>query len=230
MLRWRTAAAAVAITGALALTSCAADTGGSADGGGNLTLGAIVAPTTFDPSGSEWGNRAPYYQAVFDTLLLATPEGTIEPWLATEWSYDETNTVLTLTIRDDVTFTDGTKLTADVVKQNLERFKAGTSPDAGYFAGISTIEAPDDTTVVITLSAPDPAMLNYLTRDPGLVGSPKNFDSPDAATNPIGSGPYTLDTDATVTGTSYVYKKNPDYWNPDVQHYDGLTILSLIHI
>ena len=135
MLRWRTAAAAVAITGALALSSCAADTTGTTDGGGNLTLGAILAPTTFDPAGSEWGNRSPYYQAVFDTLLLATPEGTIEPWLATEWSYDDTNTVLTLTLRDDVTFSDGSTLTGDVVKQNIERFQAGTSPDAGYFAG-----------------------------------------------------------------------------------------------
>ena len=67
-------------------------------------------------------------------------------------------------------------------------------------------------------------MLNYLTRDPGLVGSAENFDSADIATNPIGSGPYILDTAATVTGTSYVYTKNPDYWNPDVQHYDNLTI------
>jgi peptide/nickel transport system substrate-binding protein len=225
MLRWRTATAAVAITAALALTSCAADaTGSGGEGGGQLTLGAILAPTTFDPAGSEWGNRSPYYQAVFDTLLLATPEGTIEPWLATEWSYDETNTVLTLTLRDDVTFSDGSTLTGDVVKQNLERFKDGTSPDAGYFAGISSVEAPDETTVVITLAAPDPAMLNYLTRDPGLIGSAENFDSEDIATNPIGSGPYILDTGATVTGTSYVYTKNPDYWNPDVQYYDGLTI------
>lgn len=225
MLRWRTATAAVAITAAaLALTSCAADATGSGGEGDQLTLGAVLAPTTLDPSGAEWGNRSPYYQAVFDTLLLATPEGTIEPWLAEEWSYDETNTVLTLTLRDDVTFSDGSKLTGDVVKQNLERFKAGTSPDAGYFAGIASVEAPDETTVVITLSAPDPAMLNYLTRDPGLIGSAENFDSEDIATNPIGSGPYILDTDATVTGTSYVFTKNPDYWNPDVQHYDNLTI------
>ena len=118
MIRWKkaAAAAAIAVTAALAVTSCA---GGGTDGGGGeggsggtLTLGALFAPTTYDPSGAEWGNRSPYYQAVFDTLLLATPEGTIEPWLATEWSYNEDNTVLTLTLRDDVTFTDGTQLTA----------------------------------------------------------------------------------------------------------------------
>jgi len=223
MFRWK-ATAAAAVVAALALSGCAAGDGGGEGSSSTLVLGAIAAPTTYDPSGAEWGNRSPYYQAVFDTLLLATPEGTIEPWLATEWSYNDDNTELTLTIRDDVKFSDGTALTADVVKQNLERFQTGTSPDAGYLAGVTGIAAPDDTTVVITLGAPDPALLNYLTRDPGLVGAPAQFDDPNAATDPIGSGPYILDTAATVTSTSYVYKKNPDYWNPDVQHYDALTI------
>ena len=221
MLRWRKATAAVAIAAAAAITftGCAAGDDSGSGEGGTLTLGAIAAPTTFDPAGSEWGNRAPFYQAVYDTLLLATAEGEIEPFLAEAWEYDETNTVLTLTIRDDVEFTDGSKLTADVVKQNLERFKSGTSPDAGYFAGISSIEAPDETTVVITLAAPDPAMLNYLTRDPGLVASAETFaDAESLATDPVGSGPYVLDTAATVTGTSYTYTKNPDYWNPDLQY------------
>lgn len=227
MLRWRTATAAVAITAALALTSCAADsTGSGGEGaGGTLTLGAIIAPTTYDAAGSEWGNRAPFYQAVYDTLLLATAEGEIEPFLAESWEYDETNTVLTLKIRDDVTFTDGSKLTADVVKQNLERFKAGTSPDAGYLAGVSSVEAPDETTVVITLAAPDPAMLNYLTRSAGLVASGEALaDAESLATTPVGSGPYVLDEDASVSGTSYTYSKNPDYWNPDLQHYETLKI------
>jgi len=226
MFRWKATAAALAIT-ALALTGCAGGDSGSGGGegsGGTLTLGAITAPTTLDPAGSEWGNRSPFYQAVFDTLLLATPEGTIEPWLASEYSYNDDNTVLTLTLRDDVTFSDGTKLTGAVVVKNLERFKAGTSPDASYFAGVTSFEAPDDTTVVITMDAPNPAMLNYLTRDPGLVGAEASLDSPDVATTPVGSGPYILDTAATVTGTSYSYTKNPDYWNPDVQHYDKLVI------
>jgi peptide/nickel transport system substrate-binding protein len=227
MLRWRTATAAVAITAALALTSCAADsTGSGGEGaGGTLTLGAIIAPTTYDAAGSEWGNRSPFYQAVYDTLLLATAEGEIEPFLAESWEYDETNTVLTLKIRDDVTFTDGSKLTADVVKQNLERFKAGTSPDAGYLAGVSSVEAPDETTVVITLAAPDPALLDYLTRSAGLVASGEALADPESlATTPVGSGPYILDEDASVSGTSYTYTKNPDYWNPDLQHYETLKI------
>ncbi|WP_240759149.1 ABC transporter substrate-binding protein, partial [Phytoactinopolyspora endophytica] len=221
--------ASIAVIAALALAACGSetDTGGEAsasEGSGTLTLGAIIAPTTFDPAGSQWGNRAPFYQAVYDTLLLATPGGEIEPFLATDWSYNDDNTVLTLTLRDDVEFTDGSALTADVVKENLERFKSGDSPDAGYFAGIDEIVAVDETTVEIHLSAPDPAFLDYLTRDAGLVASAESFDDENLATDPVGSGPYILDTAATVTGTSYVYTKNTDYWNPDVQHYDGVTI------
>ncbi len=223
MFRWKATAATIAIA-AIALTGCAGGGSNEANSGGSLTITAIAAPTTFDPAGSEWGNRSPFYQAVFDTLLLATPEGTIEPWLATDWSYNDDNTVLTLNLREDVKFTDGTPLNAEAVKVNLERFKSGTSPDAGYFAGVESIEAPTEFTVQMNLAAPDPAMLNYLTRDPGLVGSPASLESADVATTPVGSGAYILDTAATVTDTTYVYKKNPDYWNPDVQYYDALTI------
>ncbi|HEX5730261.1 ABC transporter substrate-binding protein [Microbacterium sp.] len=228
MIRWKKAAAAAAIaaTAALALSSCA---GGGSDGGGegsggSLIIGAITAPTTYDPAGSEWGNRSPYYQAVFDTLLLATPEGTIEPWLATEWSYNEDNTVLTLAIRDDVTFSDGSELTSEDVVATMQRSKDGSGPDKGYFTNVTTIEAPDPQTVVLTLSAPDPALLSYLTRTAGLVAASESLESPDVETTPVGSGPYILDTAATVTGSSYSYTANPDYWNPDVQHYDNLTI------
>ncbi|HMS37860.1 MAG TPA: hypothetical protein PKA93_11890, partial [Arachnia sp.] len=82
------------------------DTGGTGGGGGGkggqLVMGLISAPMSFDPSVAEWGNRLPFYQAVYDTLLLATPEGTIDPYLATEWSYDDSQTTLTLTIREGV--------------------------------------------------------------------------------------------------------------------------------
>ena len=229
MIRWKkaAAAAAIAVTAAFAITACAGsgtDGGSGADGGGTLTLGAILAPTTFDPAGSEWGNRAPFYQAVYDTLLLATPEGTIEPWLATEWSYNDDSTVLTITLRDDVTFSDGSDLDSADVVATMQRSKDGSGPDKGYFNNVATIEAPDATTVVLTLSAPDPALLSYLTRTAGLVASSESLESADLPTTPVGSGPYVLDTSATVTGTSYAYTKNADYWNPDAQHYDEVVI------
>jgi len=157
-------------------------------------------------------------------LILRAANGDLLPMLATDWEYDSTNTVLTMTIRDDVEFTDGSPLTADVVKQNLERFRDNKGVDSSALAAVQNVEAPDDTTVILTLDAPNPALLGDLARDAGVVASGESLSSPDIATNPVGSGPYILDLANTVTDSTYVYKKNPDYWNPDLQHYDKLVI------
>lgn len=228
MFRWKATAATIAIA-ALALTGCAGagdDGAGESDSGraDRLTLTAIIGPTSYDiGQGAEWGNRSPFFQAVFDTLLMSGPTGEIEPWLATEWSYNEDNTVLTLTLRDDVTFTDDTPLDAEAVVASLERFRDGTSPQAATLAG-KEFTAVDATTVEISQEAPDPSLLNILTKTSGLIQAPSTFDDENSATNPIGSGPYILDTAASVTGTTYVYSANPDYWNPDAVKYDNLTI------
>ncbi|WP_226997253.1 hypothetical protein [Tessaracoccus aquimaris] len=72
------AVAAVGV-GTVGLTGCGGGKGssggptGGGGSGGTLVMGLISAPTSFDPSVAEWGNRLPYYQAVYDTLLLATP-------------------------------------------------------------------------------------------------------------------------------------------------------------
>ena len=83
-------------------------TGGAVERGDTLTVATPTTPVLgLSASASEFGNRNLYYQAVYDGLLRAEPDGTIVPWLATEWSYNDDNTVLTMTLRDDVTFTDG---------------------------------------------------------------------------------------------------------------------------
>jgi peptide/nickel transport system substrate-binding protein len=87
---------------------------------------------------------------------------------------------------------------------------------------MASAEAPDDTTLVITLAAPDPALPVYLSQNAGLVGSPAMYDSPDAQTDPIGSGPYLLDSEDTVVGSTYVYEANDDYWDADSVHYDTI--------
>lgn len=227
MFRWKATAATIAIA-AIALTGCAGggDDSGTSDSGraDRLTLTAIIGPTSYDiGQGAEYGNRSPFFQAVFDTLLQKNGAGEIEPWLATDWEYNEDNTVLTLTLRDDVEFTDGTPLDAEAVVASLERFRDGTAPQAATLAG-KEFAATDATTVTITQPAPDPSLVNLLSIAPGLIQAPSTFDDPDSVTEPIGSGPYVLDTAATVTGTTYVYTANPDYWNPDVVKYDNLTI------
>ncbi|WP_240741299.1 ABC transporter substrate-binding protein [Microbacterium oleivorans] len=227
MFRWK-ATAAVAVVAALALTGCAGgDTTSSTGEGGKadrLTLISIAAPTSYDiGAGAEWGNRSEFFEAVFDTLLRKDSSGEIQANLATAWEYNEDKTVLTLTLRDDATFTDGTAVDADAVVGSLERFRDGTSPQAATLAG-KEFAAPDATTVTITQDAPDPSLENLLSIAPGLVQAPSSFDDENSATTPVGSGPYILDSASSVTGTTYNYTANPDYWNADAVKYENLTI------
>jgi len=134
------------------------------------------------------------------------------------------HTVLTLELRDDVSFTDGTGFTADVAAQNLLRFRDGSSSNAAYGQSIADAAAVDADTLRITLTAPDPAFLGYLVFNLGAQESPEAFDDPDIQTDPVGSGPYVLDTEATVTGSSYRFTANPDYWAPELQHYDEIVM------
>jgi peptide/nickel transport system substrate-binding protein len=225
-------AAVIAVAAALTLAGCSSGGSGGSGGssgsagntGGTLTLGVAVPNTTFAAQNSAWANESPYMQAVYDTLLKADPDGTVKPNLATKWSYNADKTQLTLTLRNDVKFTDGTPFNADVAVQNLLRFRDGTSPNKGNLANLADAKKTDDTHLVLTLKQPDPAMLTYLSQNSGLQESPKAFTASNVATVPVGSGPYTLDTGTTVAGSSYVFTKNPKYWNPSDQHYSKIVM------
>jgi peptide/nickel transport system substrate-binding protein len=222
--------AAAALAASLALTACG---GGqeSGQGGGagktapSLVLGNVLAPATFEARNMNWGNQSIYAQAVYDSLVKIKPNGTeVEPSLATEWEYNEDKTVLTMKLRDDVSFTDGTKFTAEVAAQNLLRFRDGTSPQRAKAADIADATAKDATTLEIKLKQANPALLVYLGQVAGLQESPAAFGKPDAQTNPVGSGPYTLNTGQTVVGTAYKFDKNPNYWDAENVHFDSLTV------
>ena len=232
MPRIRALAAALA-AGSIALAACGgssssgSDSGdaGSSGRGDTLTIGTIATLVNgLSASSSEAGNRISAFQALYDPLLRANPDGSLSPWLATEWSYNDDNTVLTLKLRDDVKFSDGTALDAEAVVGNLTRFQTGKSPDASNLSAMASAKAVDATTVEITLSAPDPAFLNYLGRNAGLIENPASFDAADEETNPLGSGPYVLDVAKTVPDSVYTFKANEDYWAADSIKYDNLVI------
>ncbi|MGA1836669.1 ABC transporter substrate-binding protein [Herbiconiux sp. 11R-BC] len=226
MFHWKKAV--VIVTAAvLALTGCSAGgSGGSAgsSSGGTLTLGLITPVSSFSAQGANWANQSPPMQAVYDSLLKAEADGTIVANLATDWSYNADNTVLDLTLRSDVKFSDGTPFNADAAAQNLIRFRDGTSPNASFLVNLKDAKAIDDTHVELTLKAPDPALLTYLTQNAGLQESPAAFTNADVETVPVGSGPYTLNVGETVVGNTYVFDKNPNYWNPSDQHYDKVVM------
>lgn len=225
ILRSTTAVALAAV--AVLAAGCGSDDGPESGTGSEgrapvLNLGMIDAPGAggFVAANMSFASKAPYGQAVYDTLVTATPTNEIQANLATEWSYDDSNTVLTMTLRDDVEFTDGTAFTAEIAAENVLRFRDGTAENAVWLASVKNAKAVDETTLEITLKAPDPALLLNLSKAAGYQESPDSFEDP----SPIGSGPYVLDEDRTVTDATYVFTVNEDYWNPDAQHYDEIVM------
>lgn len=220
--------AAIVSAAALVLSGCSPSndqgTPSTDAHGGTLTLGTSIDMKTFDPTQADPGHDLQYYQAVYDSLLRRQPDGTLVPMIATKWAYNSDRTVLTLTLRDDITFSDGTKLDADAVKANLDVFGTANGPAASSFSGVTSIEAPDTTTVVITLKDPDPAFLPHLGTETGFIASPKAIAAGTLATEPVGSGPYILNVADTVAGSAYTFDARKDYWDPSLQVYDKVVM------
>jgi peptide/nickel transport system substrate-binding protein len=208
-------------------TACGGSDDAGAGGGADatLTLGSIVPPSSF--AIGEMASSGPadnYYQAVYDRLMHLDADGKPSAGLATDWSYDETGLRLALTLRDGVTFTDGTAFDAEAVKANLEKAKAASGEAGSALRAVDHVEVVDATHADIVLSRPDPGLVDALARSSGFMASPTALASPDLATAPVGSGPYVLDTGATTAGSDYVFTRNADYWDADSYPYDEVEI------
>lgn len=177
-----------------------------------LTIGSLQEPTSYDPAQANEGHLAPVYQSVYDTLIKRQPDGSLAPMLATSWAASDGGKTYTLKLRTGVTFTDGTPFDSAAVKANLEHFKAANGPLASTARSVQSVETPDATTAVLRLSAPDPALPYALTNAAGYMGSPKALGTPGIKTQPIGSGPYTLDAANTVAGSKITFVRNANYW------------------
>ncbi|MGH8966428.1 MAG: ABC transporter substrate-binding protein, partial [Actinomycetes bacterium] len=106
---------------ALSLASCGAESE-RGSGGSTLTFGAAGAPSTFDPFYATDGETFRVTRQMFEGLLGIKP-GTaeVEPELATDWTSNKDGTEWTFTLREGVTFHDGTAFNADAVCANFER-------------------------------------------------------------------------------------------------------------
>lgn len=189
-----------------------------------LRVGTVIDVGTWTAADASWGNAAIYQMAVYDTLLRTEADGTVVPGLAEQWEYDDSQTTLTLELRDGVTFSDGTEFTAQIAAENLERFKSGASENVGNLAGIESIDVVDEDTLLIDLHAPDPAFLTYLSQNSGLQAAPSSFEAADSQVKPVGSGPYVLEAEESVVGSRYVFTAREDYWDQAVQHYERITM------
>jgi peptide/nickel transport system substrate-binding protein len=159
------------VAGALALSSLLLSAcgggGGTATGddakaqpGGDITIGLNSALACLDPHQNSSNTTIFIARSVADSLTDQDPEtGELEPWLATKWSQNDDATSYTFTLRDDVTFSDGTPFTAKSVKDNFDTIAELTPAVAplanNYLSGYSGSEVVDDHTVRVDFETPN---------------------------------------------------------------------------
>jgi peptide/nickel transport system substrate-binding protein len=228
-MKLSTKVAALAAATSLSLAGCAS--GGSPSEGQSgpqsLTLGILQEPRSWDSSQAHVGHGLQPYQVAYDSLLLREPDGKLSPMLASKWQYNQDNTVLTVDLRTDVTFSDGEKFDATAAKANLDNFRKANGPQMGQLNAVKDVKAVDADTIELDLSAPDPSLEFYLSQAAGLMASPKALGTEAIKTVPVGSGPYVLDKSASVAGSQLVFNARKDYWNKGLQKFSKITLKTL---
>ncbi|RKD23230.1 nickel ABC transporter substrate-binding protein [Ammoniphilus oxalaticus] len=148
-----------------------------------LTLALGSEPDEgFDPT-TGWGRYgSPLFQS---TLFTYDQELKVVNDLATEYEVSDDGLVWTVTLRDDVTFSDGEPLTSADVKYTFET--AAASGSVVDLQIIEKVEATAEHMVTFTLKEPHSTFIHALVAT-GIV--PKHAHNDNYASQPMGSGPY----------------------------------------
>ncbi|MFF2083873.1 ABC transporter substrate-binding protein [Nocardia sp. NPDC058176] len=215
------------LTAASLLSACSAGNhaGSSAGGdpvrGGTLTYGDIVPPIWPIGRASQY-TQAALWTNLADSLVAFDPEtGELVAHLATAWTADPTNTEFTFTIREGVTFSDGSALTPQVVVENFDRWgkgdkELGFTPDPAFAGAYESASATGDV-VTVKLSKPNRHVLRFLaqpqrgvTSEAYLKLSLKEQSDPK---NIVASGPFVFESE--TPGQEVVLTRRDGYaWPP----------------
>ncbi len=143
------------------------------------------------------------------------------PRWPTGWDISDDGTVYTFTLREGVTFHDGSDFNAEAVKFNFDRMldenhpfhDTGPFPLAFFFSAVETVEVVDDLTVKFTLNAPYAPFLSNLAYPTGLIVSPAAVEQHGAefGRNPSGTGPFVFAE--WRSNEAVVVEANADYWD-----------------
>jgi peptide/nickel transport system substrate-binding protein len=216
------AAIAALVALALTVTACGTPPVPAAPRSTNQTLTIALADVPreqFDPSRGTATAKV-YQSLMYDWLIGAQPDGKFDKGVgvAKDWAYSTDGLTFTVTVRDGITFWDGSPLTADDVVFSLQRVidpKATSSGSATFRSVIDTVTKPSANIVEIKLKRTYlflPQLLSRLGVTDGAIVSKKQFETvgeTQFASKPMGSGRYKL---VSSDGTTYTFERNEKYW------------------
>jgi peptide/nickel transport system substrate-binding protein len=215
----------------------------SGDDGEPVRGGTLVYGIEADTANAWPGYRASYatagymvIQSVSDPLFLPNEEGVAVPHLVETAEPNADYTEWTLTLRDGITFHDGTPFDAAAVKYNMETCM-GSGLAAPTYANIGSVTAEGQVVTVTTATMPwvslpayfgslhgcsymmSPEWLKTLPDDPHRTEGNRVYDPAIAAlpangdpSKPVGLGAFVLESYTPGNGNSFKATRNEDYW------------------
>lgn len=213
----------MALVGALALGTTLGGT--LAVQAQDIAIGMNQVFQHLDPHNSNYNVDYSAANGVLERLIAFDEDMKIVPQLATAWEASEDAKTFTLTLRQGVTFHDGTAFDAAAVKANLDRLADQSQNLAknSLFKVVDTVETPDDYTVVVKLKEPFGAMINTLAHPSVVMHSPKALadHGGDVDRDPVGTGPFKFKE--WIPGEKLVVEKNDNYWDAEWPKVDSVT-------
>lgn len=191
-----------------------------------LRFGYSTGPTSFDPARSSSGGDRVFLFPVYDRLIRISNSGVPQPMLASKWESTQKGAGLVLTLRQGVSFHDGTPFNAETVKANIDRMRnLPESTQKAVLRAVADIQVLDAQRVEFKCNVGCGGLLQSLGDTAGMMVSPKAFGSPDLGTKPVGAGPYTLTEYR--PGARATYAPASGYYDSSNQKLGGLDIAIL---
>jgi peptide/nickel transport system substrate-binding protein len=196
--------------------------------GGTLTVVYVGNNQAgLDPGGPTTAPGVPELSAVYDPLFRPKADGTVQPWLATSYSVSPDQKTVTLELRHDVMFQDGTPFDAQAVVFNIQRdaSKDQNAECLTYYQNLVSATATGQYEVQVTFSSPDPAFLSLIsTQQCAYMASPAAVqkEGKDFGLHPVGTGPFKV-TSYQLNSSSFV--RWDGYWQKDYPLADQLNFI-----
>jgi peptide/nickel transport system substrate-binding protein len=189
----------------------------------DLRIGLRSDPDVLDPAqGGSVAGRV-VFAALCDKLVETSPDGKLEPQLATSWAWSPDNLTLTLKLRDHVLFHDGQQMDAAAVKTNLERYRTDPiSKRKAELKPVASIDIVDPLTVAIKLKEAYAPLVSVLADRAGMIMSPAALakDGANIGTRPVCAGPFQFVE--RVSQDHILLKRFDKYWNKDAIFVDSV--------
>jgi peptide/nickel transport system substrate-binding protein len=191
--------------------------------GGTVVVGRTGDIDNLDPHLATAFQTIDALELVYDSLTELDADLNVQPALATDWSYNADGTELTMNLREGVTFHDGSPFTSEDVVASLERIldEATGAVVRSNLLSIESVTAPDDLTVVMTLSVPDATLPAALSDLNTAILPSEAIEAGTVATEPNGTGPFSFVE--WEQGQQLELASFADYWG-DGPFIDGVTI------